>query len=256
MNMAGNGIHAFGRAAVACVAKRVASRVATRVATRATARVAAMLATRVVAAVAVVAALGVSVRSEAALVAAWNMNGISPAAAPTLSASAGKGLIDFGGPGGFAGGASTLAGTTLGALEGDPAGDALSVAGTAWNGTAMRIEVPTMGLEDLVLSFATRRSSTGFANCRIDCWDGLMWIPVHAFNPSSVAWEIVAVDLSGFDAVDDGQASLRIVIDGATGSTGSVRFDNLIVSGSMVPAPGALALAGLAGCLVRRGRRA
>ncbi|MFM7052990.1 MAG: hypothetical protein ACKOYN_12800 [Planctomycetota bacterium] len=225
--MAGNGYRAVGRAAVAWMWM-----------------------------VAVVAALGVSAQSDAALVAAWNMNGISPGSTPILTASSGKGLIDLGGPGGLAGGASTLAGTTLGALEGDAAGDALSASGTAWNGTAMRIEVPTMGLQGLVLSFATRRSSTGFANCRIDCWDGLMWLPVQQFNPSSVAWEIVAVDLSGFAAVENGQASLRIVIDGATGSTGSVRFDNLIVSGSAVPAPGALALMGLAGLAARRGRRA
>jgi hypothetical protein len=205
--------------------------------------------------VAVTMAAAAASPASAGLVAAWNMNGIAPSVSTSLFASSGKGVIDLGGPDGFAGGAGTLAGTTLGALEGDLAGDALSVSGMAYNGKAMRIDVATAGLRDLVFGFATRRSSTGFASCRIDCWDGLMWVPVTSFAPSSVAWEIVSVDLSSFDMLEDGQASLRVVLDGATSSTGSMRFDNLALSGSTVPAPGALALLAVAGCATRGRRR-
>jgi MYXO-CTERM domain-containing protein len=65
---------------------------------------------------------------------------------------------------------------------------------------------------------------------------------------------LVSLKLAAADFLENGSASLRFVVDGASGSTGSIRFDNISVSGSAIPAPGAIALLGLAGVLSRRKR--
>jgi MYXO-CTERM domain-containing protein len=74
------------------------------------------------------------------------------------------------------------------------------------------------------------------------------------FTSNATAWELVSLKLAAGDFLANGSASLRFVVDGATGSTGSIRFDNISVSGSAIPAPGAIALLGLAGVLSRRKR--
>jgi len=80
------------------------------------------------------------------------------------------------------------------------------------------------------------------------------WASALAFSSNSTAWELITVKLVGASGVDDGFASLRFVLDGATSSSGSLRFDNISVTGTATPAPGALALLGLAGCASRRRR--
>ncbi len=190
-------------------------------------------------------------QANASIVAGWNMNGVDPAISTTLNASTGSGTLDFTA---FGANSSVLLGTPMGAMKGDLAGDALSVAGNAFNGVSLTIAFDTTGYEDLVLTFATRRSTTGFALNRIEYWDGLGWNTAASFAASTTAWELKSFDLSAIDSLENGFASLRITLDGATGATGSIRFDNLIFSGNALPTPGAVALLGLAGLAARRRR--
>lgn len=194
---------------------------------------------------------GMATRAEAAVVASWNLNGIDPLQNTVIGASTGVGTLDFGGLGATA---SVLQGTTLGALKGEVAGDSLAAIGTLANGTSLRLDFETSGHQDLVVSFATRRSATGASSNRLECWTGLAWETVLNFSSNATTWELVSVKLSGLGVSAGGYASMRFVLDGATSSSGSLRFDNISVSGSAVPAPGALALLGLAGCVVRRRR--
>ena len=118
----------------------------------------------------------------------------------------------------------------------------------------MRLDFETLGYRDLTVSFATRRSATGASTNRLEYWDGMAWVTALEFASNSTAWELASVKLVGANGIDDGFASLRFVLGGATSSAGSLRFDNLIVTGTATPAPGAIALLGLAGCLSRRRR--
>jgi len=194
---------------------------------------------------------GVATRAEAAVVASWNLNGIDPLQNTVIGASTGVGTLDFGGLGATA---SVLQGTTLGALKGEVAGDSLAAIGTLANGTSMRLDFETTGYQDLVVSFATRRSATGASSNRLECWTGLAWETVLNFTSNATTWELVSVKLNALGISEGGYATMRFVLDGATSSSGSLRFDNISVSGSSVPAPGALALIGLAGCVGRRKR--
>ena len=78
---------------------------------------------------------------------------------------------------------------------------------------------------------------------------------VDFFDASTSGWEVRTVDLSKYAGLEDGGASLRFVVDGATSGSGSIRFDNVVVSGSMVPAPGAAVLARAGFGLATRRRR-
>jgi hypothetical protein len=197
-------------------------------------------------------ALAFAPNAEGAIVAFWSMNGVAPATSTAQAADIGTGSVQFGA---VASGASTLLGTTLGAPEGVLAGDSLSIAGMALNGQAIELVFDATSWGDLSLSFATRRSSTGFASTRLEWWDGLGWTTVEKFTASTTAWEVKSFDLAALDGLEDRVSRLRIVLDGATGSTGSMRFDNFTVAGSAVPAPaGAIALLALAGCAARRRR--
>jgi len=197
------------------------------------------------------AMLLLAMRAEAAIVSGWNLNGIDPTQNTVVDATAGSGSLDFSGLGATA---SVLQGTTLGAMKGELAGESLVAVGTLANQTSFRFDFDRTGFEGLALSFATRRSATGASMNRVECWTGLAWETVLAFSSNATTWELVSVKLSALDASDGGYASIRFVIDGATSSSGSLRFDNILVTGSAVPAPGALALVGLAGACARRRR--
>lgn len=198
------------------------------------------------------AVLFVASGARADLIASWNFNGIDPALGAVIPPSTGSGMLDFTDLGS---GAAMLTGTTLGAMPGEAAGDSLCAVGTVVNGKGIVIEVPTAGYGGLSLVFATRRSSTGAATGRIEHWSNLGWTAVDKFSASTVGWELESFDLSSLLAVPTESLRLRILVDGATSGSGSIRFDNLAVTGSAVPAPGALALLGVAGCVARRRRR-
>ena len=192
-------------------------------------------------------------RADAALIAAWNLNALDPASSVVLPASSGVGTLDCGPLGA---GLGLMQGTTLGAQAGELAGSALAVVGSVYNQASFRVELATDGFTDLAFSFATRRSSTGFASNRIEYWSGLGWRTIANFSSNATAWELQSYSLASTGATGNGFLTLRFVIDGATGSTGSIRFDNIAVTGTPVPAPaGAIALLGLAGCVSRRRRR-
>lgn len=201
-------------------------------------------------AMAAVMAIGAAGTAAGDVVAHWNFNGFGSETG-TVPATVGTGSFDFRG---VLGGASSMTGTVLNGLTGAVAGEAFGVVGSAYNGRYVQIDFTSLGQPDLSLSFATRRSGTGFSNNRIDALLDGAWTTVASFNPSSTDWGVFSVDLAAA-GVAAGAASLRIVFDGATSSVGSVRIDNLSVMGTPVPGPGALSVAALATAVAGRRRR-
>jgi hypothetical protein len=164
---------------------------------------------------------------------------------------------------------SFAAGTTNNARQGDTAGQALSLqggTGTANNGRNITFNVSTVGFSDIVVSFATQGTSTGFNSNQFQySLDGISFIdfgspfaPATAFGSLPVVFSLAAI--VGLN--NNPNAVFRIVFNGATSSTGNNRIDNLVVEGtsidvSEVPEPTSVLLlvSGLGGLYKLRRRK-
>jgi len=150
------------------------------------------------------------------------------------------------------------AGTTNNARLGDIAGQALSLqggTGTANNGRNITFNVSTLGFSNIVVSFATQGTSTGFNSNQFQfSLDGINfvdfgppYVPLTAFGTLPVVFTLSSI----LGLNNNPTAAFRIVFNGATSSTGTNRIDNFVVEGTSetIPEPMSvmLLLTGLAG---------
>lgn len=159
------------------------------------------------------------------------------------------------------------AGTTNNARFGDTAGQSLTLqggTGTANNGRHITFNVSTLGFSNIVVSFATLGTSTGFNSNQFQySLDGTTFIDFGpAYTPGTAFGAVPLVfSLAGIDGLNDNpNAAFRIVFNGATSSTGNNRIDNFVVEGSEVtgvpePASMVLLLSGLSGLYGLRKRK-
>jgi hypothetical protein len=154
------------------------------------------------------------------------------------------------------------AGTTNNARQGDIAGQALSLqggTGVVNNGRNITFNVSTLGFSNIVVSFATQGTSTGFNSNQFQySLDGLNfvdfgppYVPLSAFGTVPVVFTLSSI----LGLNNNPTAAFRIVFNGATSSTGTNRIDNFVVEGaaletdSTIPEPMSvmLLLTGLGG---------
>ena len=161
------------------------------------------------------------------------------------------------------------AGTTTNARLGDPAGQALSLqggTGNANNGRNITFAVSTAGFANIVVSFATQGTSTGFNSNQFQySLDGTSFVdfnppyaPATAFGAVPLVFSLEAV--VGLN--NNPNAAFRIVFNGATSSTGNNRIDNIVVEGTSTtsttipePTSALLLISGLGGLYKLRRRR-
>ena len=161
------------------------------------------------------------------------------------------------------------AGTTNNARLGDVAGQALSIQGgtsNANNGRNITINVSTLGFSNIVFSFATQGTGTGFnANQFQYSLDGTNFIdfgspylPAAAFGAVPIVFTLSSI--AGLN--NNPNAAFRIVFNGATSSTGNNRIDNIVLEGTTTtttipePTTALLLFTGLTGLIgLKRKRR-
>jgi hypothetical protein len=151
-------------------------------------------------------------------------------------------------------------------------GGATSGGTSAANGKAMVFKFSMTNLQDLAISFAAQRTSTGFTGIAIDTSaNGTSWSSWTTLTSSYTAGSPAVysgaikdsfvntgvVSLSATSSLNNATtAYVRFTFTGATNSSGNNRMDNFQFNAStlVVPAPGAVALIGLAGLVARRRR--
>lgn len=157
----------------------------------------------------------------------------------------------------------TLGGSTTNARFGDPAGQALTLQGgtsTANNGRFLELGVSTVGFDNIIISFATQATGTGFNNNQLQySLDGVNFVAFAAPYAPPATFGLITFDLSAITGLNDNpNAAFRIIFNGATSATGNNRIDNLVVDGrsTAVPEPASVLLfaLGLSGALGVRSR--
>ena len=134
------------------------------------------------------------------------------------------------------------AGTTNNVRLGDIAGQALSLqggTGTANNGRNITFNVSTLGFTNIIVSFATQGTSTGFNLNQFQySLDGITFtdfgspfVPATAFGAIPVVFTLSSI--VGLN--NNPNAAFRIVFNGASTSTGNNRLDNFVVEGTAAP---------------------
>ena len=150
------------------------------------------------------------------------------------------------------------AGTTNNARLGNTAGQALSLQGgtsVANNGRNITFNVSTVGFSNIVVSFATQGTSTGFNSNQFQySLDGINFTDFGPpYTPATVFGTLPLVfTLTSIVGLNNNpNAAFRIVFNGATSSTGTNRIDNIVVEGTnaTIPEPttALLLLSGLGG---------
>ena len=155
----------------------------------------------------------------------------------------------------------SFGGTTLNVLDASYiAGGSISVQGGTDgttnginNGGYIEFAIDMTNFSSLVISYDTRGTSTGFTS---QAWswstDGSNFTTFETVSgTNATAWSTKTLaSLSALDGV--ATAFIRVTFDGATTSSGNNRLDN--IQFNAIPAPGAIALLGLAGLAARRRR--
>jgi hypothetical protein len=152
----------------------------------------------------------------------------------------------------------TFSGTTLNDIR-DPqvAGSAFTITGTGNDGHYFLLELDD-AIEDCVLSYATRGTSTGFNwhNFYYSTDDGATWtfLEEHAAVKTST-WALHTVNFGDVFANTSGHESnlIRFGVREGGGTNGNNRFDNMKIEGTIVPEPATLAMLAMGALvLIRR----
>ncbi len=194
--------------------------------------------------------------ASGALVAAWSFNSYDGTSL-SVASSSGTGTLTI--DAGWAGDLGNPPGTTLNAVGADPAGLALQLKNDANNLLGIEFAISTVGLQDLVLTFASSRNNAQGFNLNQVSYSsngGTSFMDLGGTYDPTTTLGVLTFDFTGITALDGNSAVvIRITLDGAGNQNGNNLIDN--VQFNAVPEPGTIALLGVAALIgFRRRRRA
>jgi hypothetical protein len=180
--------------------------------------------------------LALTLPARATLIAAWDFPALqaAPGTPATFTATVGTGSLDV------SAFASTVTnpertmfgGTTLNAFTGGDAGTtaALALANNSANGKSIIFSLDMSLYQNLVLSFVTRGTATGFNNQQ---WaysnDGTSYTAFGANTADNTATFVTkSIDFSSITALNgDSSIFIQLTVNGASSASGNNRFDNI-----------------------------
>jgi hypothetical protein len=208
----------------------------------------------------VLCAMSAPTHVSAALIYAWDFAGLAAttttsAAPATVASTIGSATLDLsafglGTPQGtgfertsFSG---TFTNTFPGITDGNP-GTALAIVNSSANGKSMIFSFGMLGYEDLVVTFGTRGTSTGF-DTGTWAWstDNVNFTTLVGVNTATrnTTFQVATADFSSEAGLDNAPtAYLRYTLSGATSTSGNNRLDNIQFNAIAVPEPSTFAFA-------------
>jgi hypothetical protein len=151
----------------------------------------------------------------------------------------------------------SFAGTTLNSLNADASGGSLSPVGSAQNGLSFLVEVDS-AVSGAALTYATRGTGTGYNTHTFEYSTdgGANWTSLGSQASNQTAtWSTTTLNLGNLFAGTSGHESnmIRVTITGASSTNGNNRFDNMQLTGTLVPEPATMSLLALGAlALIRR----
>ncbi len=136
----------------------------------------------------------------------------------------------------------SFTGANVNSLLGDLSGGSIAIQGGTSNGNNgcyIQFAFSMKGYKDLVVSYATQRTNTGF-NSQQWSWstDGVDFTPFQTITSIPTSFGLITLDaLNALDGVDT--AYLRVTLTGATSNSGNNRFDNIRLTATQAAVPGA-----------------
>jgi hypothetical protein len=185
-----------------------------------------------------------SINAQQTLIHYWNFNDNSSQAnllTPTVSLVGGSAITHIQGPNSVI----DLNGTgqnfninNYNARNGDPSGTHLRFNSPI--GGALEFTLPTTGYKDVVVKFATRRSSTGAAGEQYWSYsiDGINFIAFDTIYPFAGDPTLETLDFDNITATDNNpNFKLRVEFGNGGPTTGNNRFDNFTLDGTPIITP-------------------
>ena len=135
-----------------------------------------------------------------------------------------------------------------------------SLSGAA-NGKSIILRFDASNFSDLIITLSERSTSTGANAATVSVsTDGTNYTAAGGYAiTNDSAYRLRTIDLSAFNSIENSASVyVKLTYSGfsATSSTGNIRQDNILVSGTFIPAPGSMALLAIGGVVAGRRRRA
>jgi len=212
---------------------------------------------------------GTTGMTQATLIAGWDFSNLGNPST-TVSATAGSGSLDLSS---FVDTQQDpVTGTSVNAFSGSEIspGTALSLKNSSANGHSVVFSLDMLGYQDLVLTFATRGTTSGFT---MQTWsyslDGSTYVPLiinTAVHDGTSVFVTKTVDFSSSTLDNDASIFIKLTVNGAGSSIGNNGFDNIQFNAdtyiAAIPEPAeyglisAISLLGICGAVIWRKQRA
>lgn len=181
----------------------------------------------------------INIPAEYAGIHYWNFNENVPASSTNwtqpINATYGSGVLTYSFTQAY-----SYTGTTINGVDGEVAGGCFvprGGVGNINNGEYFLLDIPTTGYEDIVITYVTQRTSTGFTNQQvIYSLDGGE-TNVELTNVSTIpsSWGAVTLDFSDIPGADNNpNFMVGFILSGATNTDGNNRIDNIQVTGTQI----------------------